>query len=223
MAEVYGVKPKRFTREWWPYFWMYYKWHTIGIVAAAACIISFAVQCATKPKYDLALTFAGGNAWKSGATDALRDALSESIEDADGNGQKNLLIETVIMDRSGTDLQLNYDLQVKVDIMTGEDIYNLYMFDAEEAELMLGRNNGEDAPLLFMPVSEWAEKEYDEEHLFIRDGVAYGVSAEGSELLESCGVTTDGLYIFVRNPKGKSELGAISNKSAVTVANKILE
>ena len=223
MAEVYGVKPKKFTREWWPYFWMYYKWHTIGIVAAAACIISFVVQCATKPKYDLALTFAGGAAWKSGAADALRDALSENIEDADGNGQKNLLIETVVMDRSGTDVQMNYDLQVKVDIMTGEDIYNLYMFDAEEAELMLGRSDGESAPLLFMPVAEWAEKEYDEDRLLIRDGVAYGVSVEDSELLKSCGVTTKGLYILVRNPKDGNELSAISNKSAVKVANKILE
>ena len=221
MAEVYGVKPKRFTREWWPYFWMYYKWHTIGIVAGAACIISFVVQCATKPKYDLALLFAGGKSWKTGAADTLKGALSDGIEDADGNGQKNLLIETVVMDRSGTDLQLNYDLQVKVDIMTGEDIYNLYMFDADEAELMLGR--GEDAPLIFMPVSEWAEKEYSEDRLLMRGGVAYGVSVEDNELLESCGVPTKGLYLLVRNPKGDSELSVKSNKGAVTAANKILE
>ena len=31
MAEKYGTIPKRFTPEWWEYFWMYYKVHTIAI------------------------------------------------------------------------------------------------------------------------------------------------------------------------------------------------
>lgn len=223
MAEVYGVKPKKFTRQWWPYFWMYYKWHTIGIVFAAVCIITFVIQCATKPKYDLGLTYAGSTAWPNGATNALSEALSEYIEDADSNNQKNVLVETIVMDSSGTDAQLNYDLQVKVDILTGEDIYNLYLFDAEEAELMLGRGDGEDAPIIFMPVSEWAEKEFPEDRLLMQNGVAYAVSVEDNAFLESFGIPTKGLYILVRNQKGSSDMCVKSHEGAVAAANKILE
>ena len=59
MAEVYGEKPKKFTKKWWPYFWMYYKWHTISIVAIAVVIISTVMQCVTAEKYDLILTYLG--------------------------------------------------------------------------------------------------------------------------------------------------------------------
>lgn len=220
MAEVYGVKPKIFTREWWPYFWMYYKWHTIGIVFAAVCIISFTIGCITKTKYDLIMTYAGGTPWQTGVSEALAEQLSEVITDADGNGQKNMLVETVVMDNTGTDVTLNYNLQVKVDIEMSQEIYNLYLFDGDEMKLMLGR---EEANLVFTPVSDWAEVEVPEDKLYSKDGVAYAVSVEDNAYLKNLGVPTKGLYMLVRNKVNESELCKKSYDGAVAAANAILK
>ena len=220
MAEVYGVKPKMFTREWWPYFWMYYKWHTIGIVFAAVCIISFTVGCITKTQYDLIVTYAGGAPWQTGAGEALEERLSEVITDADGNGQKNVLVEKVVMDSSGTDVALNYNLQVKVDIELSQEIYNLYLFDEDEMKLMLGRD---EANLMFTPVSDWAEAAVPEDKLYTKDGTAYAVSMEDNAYLKDIGVPTKGLYMLVRNKVNESELCKKSHDGAVAAANLILK
>ena len=50
MAEKYGVVPKRFTREWWDYFWMYYKWHTIAIAFVIIAVTVTIVQKINAPK-----------------------------------------------------------------------------------------------------------------------------------------------------------------------------
>ena len=220
MAEVYGVKPKMFTREWWPYFWMYYKWHTIGIVFAAVCIISFTIGCITKTKYDLIMTYTGGAPWQTGVSEALAEQLSEVITDADGNGQKNVLVEKVVMDNSGTDVSLNYNLQVKVDIELSQEIYNLYLFDEDEMKLMLGR---EEANLVFAPVSDWAETAVPEDKLYSKDGTAYAVSVEDNAYLKNLGVPTKGLYMLVRNKVNESELCKKSHDGAVAAANLILK
>lgn len=220
MAEVYGVKPKLFTREWWPYFWMYYKWHTIGIVFAAVCIISFTVGCITKTQYDLIMTYAGGAPWQTGASDALAERLAEVITDADGNGQKNVLVEKIVMDNSGADVMLNYNLQVKVDIELSQEIYNLYLFDEDELKLMLGR---EEANLVFTPVADWAESAVPEDKLYSKDGVAYAVSVEDNAYLKELGVPTKGLYMLVRNKVNESELCKKSYEGAVAAANLILK
>ena len=65
MAEVYGVKPKKFTKEWWPYYWMYYKWHTIIIGFFSITTIISAVQCAMKEHYDLNVVYAGSGYYES--------------------------------------------------------------------------------------------------------------------------------------------------------------
>ena len=55
MAEKYGVKPKIFTKEWWPYFWKYYKWHTIAILFVGGLAITWIVQCSRNVEPDLGI------------------------------------------------------------------------------------------------------------------------------------------------------------------------
>lgn len=59
MAEFYGEKPKRFSREWWPYFWLYYKWHTIGIAVALLIITTTVVDIINRERYDLEIVYLG--------------------------------------------------------------------------------------------------------------------------------------------------------------------
>ena len=148
------------------------------------------------------------------------EQLSEVITDADGNGQKNVLVEKVVMDNSGTDVSLNYNLQVKVDIELSQEIYNLYLFDEDEMKLMLGR---EEANLVFKPVSDWAEAAVPEDKLYSKDGVAYAVSVEDNTYLKNLGVPTKGLYMLVRNKVNETELCKKSYEGAVAAANAILK
>lgn len=220
MAEVYGEKPKIFTRGWWPYFWMYYKWHTLGILFVAVLVIVFGAQCINKTKYDLIVTYAGGAGWTNGAAEKLASELSEAVVDIDGNGEKNVLVETIILDSTGADAQMTYDMQLKIDIEMSQEEYNLYLLDAAETELMIGR---EEANLVFSPVSDWAEGEYPEEQLYIKDGTAYAVSVEGNEYLENLGIPTKGIYMLVRSRDGGSEAAVKSREGAVAAANLILK
>ena len=59
MAEKYGEVPPKFTKKWWEYFWDYYKWHVIITVVAVLIASVTIVQCATRPKYDMNVVYAG--------------------------------------------------------------------------------------------------------------------------------------------------------------------
>lgn len=59
MAEKYGTIPKRFTKDWWSYFWDYYKVHTLVTVGIIAAIIITIIQVRSTPKYDLYVTYVG--------------------------------------------------------------------------------------------------------------------------------------------------------------------
>ena len=65
MAEKYGVKPKIFTKEWWPYFWMYYKWHTIAILFVGVLAITWIVQCSRNVEPDLGIVCCGSMLYES--------------------------------------------------------------------------------------------------------------------------------------------------------------
>ena len=65
--EKYGTIPPKFTKEWWEYFWDYYKVHTICTVAAIVIIVSTIVQCANSPEYEVEFRLFGQNkfSWTS--------------------------------------------------------------------------------------------------------------------------------------------------------------
>ena len=77
MAEKYGEVPPKFTKKWWEYFWDYYKWHVIITVVAVLIASVTIVQCATRPKYDMNVVYAGHMNYSEEEINKLKEIISE--------------------------------------------------------------------------------------------------------------------------------------------------
>ena len=220
MAEVYGVKPKKFTKEWWPYYWMYYKWHTIIIGFIVICTISFVVECARKEHYDLNVVYAGSGYYASGITDALADKLNEAAVDADGNGEVKVCVEQINFTKNGTKSEVDYNMQVKHDLEMSLDTYKLYLYDKAEAELMLSR---ESTGFMYTAVEDWAKTmPGDDMLLYGSDGVAYMVNLKDSGVLGDIDMDASDLYVAVCYTESDKELAQNAHKGAISCANMLV-
>lgn len=218
MAEVYGVKPKRFTKEWWPYFWMYYKAQTIGIAIALLMIVVTVYQCATKEKYDVNVNYLGSAMFDMDMVAGLENALEPFIEDVDGNGKNRVFFQQLNL---GGDAEVNYAMQMKHDLELSNETSYLYIYDEEEAKLMLERENSDD---LYLEVSEWATQDIPEERLLRSEsGKALAVLIDGSEFLAGAGVKTHGMYMAVKRNYSDDEINKSAQRSAVAMADAILK
>lgn len=223
MAEHYGVVPKRFTKEWWPYYWMYYKWPTIGTAFALALIIVTVVQCAARERYDVNVNYTGEAVFAPETARKVEEVLSEYIEDADGDGVKNVFFQQLNLSNTSGSEELDYALQVKHDLELSEDTSYLYMYDKAEAELMLERDSADD---VYLPIDEWldgAAPDTEDGVLCSKSGTPIAVLASSSALLEGAGMNTEGLYIAVRRNYSDEEFNLAAYRSAAAMANAILK
>lgn len=220
MAEHYGVIPKMFSKEWWPYYWMYYKWHTIGTAFAIACILVTAIQCATKEKFDINITYAGSTGFSEETADNAVLALEPLIEDVDGNGENNIFFQQLVMTGMQGQEQMDYAMQVKHDLELSQETSYLFLYDTDEAELMFGRESADD---VYMPVDEWLSKEIDEDRLICSaSGTPLAVKLGNSELLGNAGMNTENICVSVRMCYEGDDINKLSQKSAVDIANAII-
>lgn len=95
--EVYGEKPKKYTKDWWSYIWLYYKWHIIGTVFAIFMVVTTLNQCANRPRYDLQITAVTENELYISQIDAMERFAGEIVSDATGNGEKEIYIMPIHM------------------------------------------------------------------------------------------------------------------------------
>ena len=95
--EVYGEKPKKYTKEWWSYIWLYYKWHIIGTIFAIFMVVTTLHQCATRPRYDLQITAVTENELYISQLGAMENFAKETISDATGNGENEVYIMPIHM------------------------------------------------------------------------------------------------------------------------------
>ena len=95
--EVYGEKPKKYTKEWWSYIWLYYKWHILGTALAIFMVVTTLQQCANRPRYDLQITAVTENELYISQIEAMENFAEETISDATGNGEKEVYIMPIHM------------------------------------------------------------------------------------------------------------------------------
>lgn len=180
--EVYGTKPKLFTKEWWPYFWDYYKIHTIVCIVAAIVIISTINDCMHRTNYDLQIDVITENSVTQEALDNLTNIICENIEDVTCNGKNEAYITYIDM---GENIDPQYS-QAMYTKMTIEAIYtdsSVFLMSKKYADYMF--ENG-----ILMPASSWTDAEsYN----------GYAVSLENCEILENIGIDTSDLYAGVVN------------------------
>lgn len=220
MAEHYGTVPKRFSKEWWPYFWMYYKWHTIGVAFAFFAILITAVQCATKPKYDLTVNYFAEVYYPEETLTNVANELTPYIEDLDGNGEKSIFIQQMNIGGGANQAEMDYAMQVKHDMQLTEASSYVYIYDTAQAELMFGRESAGD---IYENVSSWTDDEYPADMLICADdGTPVGVSLKNSTVLKNAGINADDLFIGV-TVTAKDDDGGIAHESAVKLANALLK
>lgn len=220
MAEVYGVKPKMFTKEWWPYFWMYYKWQTIGIVAIIAMVAITAVQCSTREKYDVTVTYAGAAYMDAETTDKLEAALEEYVTDIDGNGEKNVFVQQLTMSASGADAQMDMAMNDKHTVSLMEDTYHLYIYDKAQAEIMIGRKHSDET---YTPVGEWYGRSFDDSMVIKSEsGVPLALSLKDSTFMQDNNINSDEMYLAIKQCNKDKEENVQSYESAVAMADAMM-
>ncbi len=221
MAEVYGEKPKLFTGEWWPYFWMYYKWHTIGTLLALLMIVVTAVQCATKEKYDVTVNYAGAGYIPEEVISELEIKFEEYAPDIDGNGEINVFLQQLNLSANEANPEMAYALQVKHDIELSENTSHLYIYDKEQAEVMIGRENSDD---IYIPVDEWFDGEYDDSAVVKSgSGTPLAICLKGSGLFDELGINAENMYVTVKYCNEKDKDNIASYEGALEMARAMMQ
>ncbi len=222
--EKYGTVPPRFTKDWWAYFWDYYKWHTIATGFVVVLVAVTAVQCATKTVYDMTMTYAGDAAFADETVTAISDELSGIINDSDGNGEKNIFFQQLTFGAQNTDPQYEMAMQTKLmlELSAGESF--LFIFSKSQLDTYLNQESCED---LFVPLSEWVEDEscLDGAAIGKSGGVAYAVSLGESSCLKNLGLNMENQYVVIRkmrNSEEKDEKFSIQFESSKIAGNYLL-
>lgn len=218
MAEVYGEKPKMFTREWWPYFWLYYKWHTIIIAVVCLFLAIGITQCLKSEQYDLVTVYSGGAVMSDEETVMVEDFMSSCVDDIDENGKQKVFFEQLTVMGDMQDRQYDSAMQTRLLIeMQSEKVF-LYIMDKERMSEILDNPEVNGA---FVPVVDWAEESIDEELLYGVDSVKRAVSLKNSTLLSEIGVDGENLYAFIlENANEKSDT---LYENSIRIANALLK
>lgn len=220
MAEKYGTIPDKWTKDWWEYFWYYYKWRVIIIAFAVLCVVFTVAQCAMRKKYDLTVTYAGHMMYSEEEINRLTAGISECIDDVDGNGEKSVFFQQInFMDAMGSE-EYDYASQSKLDLEFSNEQSFLFLYDAKELNNMLGRDHIDE---IYVPVSEWGENITDESLLYSQNGTAYAVSLKNSSFLAENNIYRDDLYIIVRRNYKDDDKNVMAWDSSVRIANNLIK
>lgn len=221
MAEVYGEKPKIFTKEWWPYFWLYYKWHTVAFLFVAVLVAMGISDCMKREDYDLRITALGGVYFDSVALDKIESALEEEINDIDENEEKNVNIMSLTFVDDKEYAEQNYAAYIKHDAEFSDPIMQVFIYD--RAELEKKEQEGL-LQIAFCKTDDWLERDVSDDMIFYgEDGKAYAVSLKNSSILKDTGINGEDLFVLVKNDAESHEKNPKANENAKIAANKLIK
>lgn len=220
MAEHYGVVPKKFTKEWWPYFWMYYKWQTISVIFVICLILLTVFQCVTRPKYDLTLTYAGNKVFSEEQSSLIESDLSEIIDDVDGNGASSVFFQCLSFTDTVGSEEYDAAMQSKLDLGMYDEGALLYIVDAKRLQSMMSSSYYSE---IYIPVNEWLSEEVSEELIYSMEGVPYAVSLQNSEYLRSNNFITEDMFLLVRRDNSGETEESAEYEQALKIANMLVK
>ena len=195
MAEKYGTIPPRFTKEWWSYFWLYYKWHTIITLFILACILTAVYQNITAIKYDLTVAYAGYHSFSDEKAEEISDILSTVCEDVDENGEKNVYFSTLSFMPDNNDPEYNMALYSKLQLNLVADEVYLYIMEESLIDSFIG-DIAEYAT--FEPLENWYKGTVNPETAFSRFETVYGVPVSECKLLKDLDGNFENHYLVLR-------------------------
>lgn len=207
--EVYGTKPKLFTKAWWGYFWYYYKWYTIGIAIALFVIVYACVDCSKQTRYDLTTDYISNNAVTMEQENDIKALMKNVISDANGDGTVDVNLSNLSMGGL-MDAQMIQAKQAKITIEPQFSEAFVFILSREYALTYSEYDSWEQS-------SMWTDKQPEE------DGGM--VSLAGNAVLENIGIDTKDLYITVRKlreEESESEYRKAQHENAVKFAQYLL-
>ena len=220
--EKYGTIPKRFTKDWWAYFWDYYKIHTIATGVVVVLVGTTGYQCATQTKYDLSVSYVGTQVITPEMESALVETLAGMTDETTGNNNKDVFL-------------LQYNLSGGEEAANAEYEYAMSMklaaeMQAGEADIYIASGSGLDTLKgygeCFMDISAYAGGDVADDML-IKDenGRPFAVSLKGNSYFADAGIDSSDMYIAVRDlfeaNKDKKEY-AVMHDNSLKVASFIL-
>lgn len=227
MAEVYGVKPKKFTKEWWPYYWMYYKWHTIGVLFVIVSILVTVYQCTHREKFDLTVTYGATANIPQQTADELEEVFSAMAEDSDGDGNPNVFLEQLNFSNAPGMAETDQALQTKLDVGMTQDDTMLYIFDTDELAIMLNREQSGET---YVNVQEWlGDEEFaklaaeEGKIVYNQDEIPLAVSIADSSIMKEHNINSENMYVLVRMNYKDTEVSQSAQRSAVVIAKELLK
>ncbi|MBQ7574753.1 MAG: hypothetical protein IJT23_10930 [Clostridia bacterium] len=195
MAEKYGVVPKKFTLAWFDYVWTYYKWHILIPLVILLFTLVTVYQCTHRTPYDIEVIYAGHTVFTDNQMKEIPLGMAKYCDDINGDDKTLVSFDQInFRDVPGSE-ELDYNLQMKLDLQFQRNKSFLFIFDKDEMDLMLAREHED---MIYYPVSEWAKDMPSDDKLYTKNGIAYGVSLADNEVIKSLGIKSQDLYLVVR-------------------------
>jgi len=225
MAEKYGTVPKKFTKAWWSWYWMYHKGITLGAIFAIILIVITIVDYATKERYDITLTFASESYCSDTTVENMEKILSPMCEDLDGNGEKSLFFSQFYIDFESTDAEYLQATMLKIDMAIGEDSTYLFIVDEAVAKRYIGE---EKKDCSFAPLKDWVTGDISNFQTYDAHDTAYGIDISTLDIFKEAGInpaSENKHYMFMRYYPRKDQLDdhKAGYEASINLANKILE
>lgn len=222
MAEKYGTVPPKFTRAWWEYFWMYYKWHTLATAFILLLIIITTYQNLTAPKYDITVTYAGKVIFSEEMSHKIEEELSPLCIDVDENGENSVAFSPLHISTDAADAEYAMAMNTKLQLSLAEDETYLFILDKENAMRYQGDDN---STCVFAPLDNWLTTKVSKEALFSAHGKDYGVDVSEIKVFNDLGIDLKDHYVFMRYYPRKDQLKKqlAGYEAAVELANTILK
>ena len=221
MAEVYGVKPKIFTKEWWPYFWEYYKWHTIAVLFVALLTGMTIYQSKTATRYDLKITYMGDKYLPDEVDEEFTSGLETVISDIDGNGECNIFFSQLTISEDAESAAITMTMRMKHDLELTNEQSGVYLYSKAELENQIARGY---IDVTYFDTDVWLnEPVSDDAYIRSDNGKSYAVCLKDSAYLKSLNIDGSDLYLLIRNDIGAEYENETVRENSIAVANLIVK
>ena len=221
MAEKYGTVPPKFTKAWWEYFWMYYKWHTIATLFIIIAVGSTIYGKVTAEKFDLTLTYSGNLIYSDKGVEKVEEILSPLCEDIDENGEKNLCFSQIYLGDENSEAGYIMAMSTKLHMAFAEDETYIFIISKEIADAYSGEKADE---CVFEPLESWLEEDIPDDLIYSAHGKGYGIDVSGLKLFKDEGIELPNHYLFIRYypRKDQIEKQLKGYEGAIKLANRML-
>ena len=219
MAEKYGTIPPKFTKEWWNYFWDYYKVHTIVTIIVIAVIASTIYGKVTAPKYDLTICYVGNSIIDEQVEEEIRNHASKITPDVDENGESLCDFYQISFSLENPNDDFTKAMNTKMQLSLAGDETYIYILDKSHLEFY-ATNDLKHCP--FEPLENWLKRDYKFSRYSV-EGKDVAISLSGNQFLEKHGINSSDKYLVMRYyPREDQKKQLDGYKAAIKLANSLI-